>query len=652
MNAVTGAPYVGVATGGLDGALTLTPLTIPVDDIKGNAAPESVVSPLTEMTEDMLRKLYDYLYGRLQAGSTVRNRRIRRYAKIDRLVATWQKLDKKESERENIEDQTGKQMALPFNLPVLASHLNDMVSYFSEALAPISNPFFSASGNEDATEMLNKLNRDAIARDYYSELALTLRALLKYNVGGMTVTWESGQDTDRLPGNVGNYWKSIDMYNALWDPAIRNPTKIAKGAEWAAMVSMENRLTLMKNALSGKWVGLESLLSQEGESAHRSQLYKEAAMEATFGEDGQDSKSSTSRTSSQLDWDSYGLGLTSDFGADVDGFEVVDMFCWLVPAQFGLLTEAERKELADAGRNPDAYLELWRFKVIPSHGIVSAEVALDRKMALEKEHNEIPFYLSYLTQDQLGEAQRSFMELMRGFQRFSSAMFNIYIAGMRKNVWGVKGVDPTMFDTSKIKEGDTAAVLESKQPGRDVRSGIMTLDSSTGADGAMQAVGQTLDLKNSFFPSQSLPSQIAGIDRAVSSQVTTVVQGATRSLRMVLRTVDSSLMLPTRLQAYRNLKRYDADGMEKVTDEMVSKMLGSGIESIEAERVTEALWNLLQSIIQNVESMQIFSVPLILSYLSRVMNLSVDLGQFAKQQAAPAGTPPEGGAPPAAAPAA
>lgn len=121
---------------------------------------------------------------------------------------------------------------------------------------------------------------------------------------------------------------------------------------------------------------------------------------------------------------------------------------------------------------------------------------------------------------------------------------------------------------------------------------------------------------------------------------------------MVLRTVDSSLMLPTRLQAYRNLKRYDADGMEKVTDEMVSKMLGSGIESIEAERVTEALWNLLQSIIQNVESMQIFSVPLILSYLSRVMNLSVDLGQFAKQQAAPAGTPPEGGAPPAAAPAA
>ena len=230
-------------------------------------------------------------------------------------------------------------------------------------------------------------------------------------------------------------------------------------------------------------------------------------------------------------------------------------------------------------------------------------------------------------------------------------MYNIYVAGMRSNVWGVKGVDPTMFDTSRLRKGDTAVVLESKQPGRDVRSGMLTMDNSAGVENVMGVVAQTLELKNQFFPSQALPSQIAGMDRAVKSQVTTVVQGAQRSLRMLLRVLDSSLMLPTRLAAFRNLKRNDGQDIDAMTDEDVAKLMGSGIESMESERVSEALWNLLHAVIQNSESMQTFDVPKILTYLSRVMNLSVDLGMFVRQQqpvvAAPEGgnQPPAGAAP-------
>jgi hypothetical protein len=271
---------------------------------------------------------------------------------------------------------------------------------------------------------------------------------------------------------------------------------------------------------------------------------------------------------------------------------------------------------------------------------------MDRKKLLQGEMVELPIYLSFLTRDQLKEAQRSFMELMRGFQRFSSAMYNIYIAGQRKNVWGLKVADSTAIDTTQLKNGDVTGVIHTKQPGRDVRSALMQLDSNSGVENALQSVDSSLNLKDKFFPSQAMPAAVAGIDRAVKSQVNTVVQGATRSMRTLLRTLDSSLMLPTRMGGYRNLKRNDPVGIEELTDEDVAKLMGSGIESMEAERVSEILWQLMYAIIQNQEAMQVFNVPLILTYLGRVGNLSVDLGSFARQPPPPpAGVEGQPGAP-------
>jgi len=98
-------------------------------------------------------------------------------------------------------------------------------------------------------------------------------------------------------------------------------------------------------------------------------------------------------------------------------------------------------------------------------------------------------------------------------------------------------------------------------------------------------------------------------------------------------------MLPTRLAAYRNLKKWDKTGIESLNDEEVAKVLGSGIESMESERIAEALWQLMYAIIQNQESMERFDVPDMLTYISRVQNLSVDLGRFYRQQQQPAVDP-------------
>lgn len=176
----SGAKFVGVAVGGDGPAAPMQPIKLERESV---VAAENLTadtrSPLLDMTEDEIQCLTEYLVGRLNNGSKVRDRRVRRYGKIDQSISTWQKLDSEDSKRKLMEEVNGKAQSIPFNLPILASQLDDMTSYFAEALAPVSNPFFSSSGDEVTKQLLDKLNRDALRRDYYGELAKSIRALLK-----------------------------------------------------------------------------------------------------------------------------------------------------------------------------------------------------------------------------------------------------------------------------------------------------------------------------------------------------------------------------------------------------------------------------------------------------------------------------------------
>ena len=163
-----------------------------------------------------------------------------------------------------------------------------------------------------------------------------------------------------------------------------------------------------------------------------------------------------------------------------------------------------------------------------------------------------------------------------------------------------------------------------------------------GSNGASQAFGHVdtiMGLKNNLFPSQALPAQVAGLDRAVTNQVTAVVHGAQRGLRMSLRLVDQSIFLPARLETARNLSRFEplAAANTEIDDETLAKQLGSGIESLESERITEALWRLLMSIVQNQEAMQTFDVSKIMMYLAQVLRINEDFSTFVRQAPQPQG---------------
>lgn len=631
-----GAQHVGANVAGVDSSV-FKPIQIDERLVKQMEAVGDVRSPLSDMNQEMKDKLLNYLLGRISAGVNARDSRLRRFGDIDRAISTWQKLSPDDTERKRLEDVTGKTMALPVNLPILATHLDDLVSYFAEAIAPLANPFFSAKGDQTVKALQEEFNADATRRDYFGELCGTLRSLLKYNIGGMSVDWDKGTALDSLMAESGNRWCHLDPYNTFWDPTIKNPKLIARKAEFAGKVYTTNRIELVRKAMRGEWVNLCDMIAKSETTDSTANFYKEPAQVAGINEDGTDSRTAAGTTT--MNWAAYNLG--SAGGSVVNGFEVVELYCWLVPAQFGLLTDAERDAIQNGPTqmHPDGFIELWRFELMKDR-VLSATPAIKREDFIGSEPVEIPYYITYMTQDQLREAQRSTMELMKGFQSFASNMYNIFVQGMRKNVWGLVGYDQTMFDMSQLPKGEVVGVIPMRGiPGRDARAGLMQVSGATGVESAMGVVSSTLQLKDQLFPSQAMPNQVAGMDRAIKSQVATVVQGSQRALKTILRIMDSGLLLPSRIEAFRNYKRNKIAAAANVSDEVFSKLLGSGLESMEAERVSDALWQLLYAIVQNSESMQVYDVPKLLTYIGNVGNLSVDMSQFVRQQATPESAP-------------
>jgi len=612
------------------------------------AAAQSENPALAILSQAHKDALTNHLRARLENGQRARSKWVHRYRKIDRAISTWQRLNPEDSQRKLKESAEGLPQAIPFNLPIMAAHLTDMTSYFAEALAPISNPFATSSGDQHLLTLTRRLNKDALARDYYGELVLTVRSLLKYNLGGLWVAWDKGAGKGVGTRGVleeGNTWRGLDLYNTYWDPTISDPTQVSHSAEWAATTRLTNRIEIARRSVAGEWTGTDKLVG--GESTDRKPALKlwqnpSAAVPGTTGEDAVSRPGDSVRTLGEdVAWGEYGLG--SNAGEPTNrSFELTTMYCWIVPKQFGLIPRGVAKQMRDSGLDPNVFLQLWRFEIIDGSEIVSAHPAVDPQRVLSGEDSEhIPFFLSYFTRDQVGEVQRSMMELMQGFQRFASSMYAVYVSGLRANVWGLKVFDPSMIDGERLRSGETAGVIPTMKAGVDVRAALAQVGTNSGVQEALQAVDTGLGLKNQLFPSQALPNQIAGMDRAVTSQVATVVQGAQRGLRMLLRLLDSSLMLPARMEAVRNLARHEglAEAVE-IKDEDVAKTLGSGIESMESERIAEHFWRLMTAIIQNQESMQLFNVPELMAYLGRLMNLGVDMASFVRQQPESSTQPP------------
>ena len=617
------------------------------------------ISPIFP-NEDSHDRLLEYLERRLKVENVTRPARLMRYMRIDRFISTWQRLSNEDSQRATKQEMDGVPQAISINLPVIHTHVDDMVAFFCAVFAPSSGNFFAnpdKSMQASVQELMDKLNGDAKIHKYFKNLGKMIRSLLKYNMGGFSVEWVSRADpfradpTEQTEG--ANKATALDLYNFMWDQSVPDPADIRTDAEWTAQVYYRNRKWLIDRQDRGTYQGLEKIIDEHSQLNNGAQAlyYKHPPYAA--GLNSRDTKTAVGNNAT-VDWTRYGASLQSDSTTEINGHEIVVMYCWLNPSQFGLISKPG--ERTDAVENSVTY-QLWRFEIVDMRVIatgapVQAETNVGSDTAGETRVPEIPIYAGFLNQDDMGVAQRSVAELLQPFQTYGSFLLNSNVIGTRASTYGVQIYDPSGVDMTTIPEGEVVARIPSKQPGRDVRSMISDFRPAQDVKTPLDSLQVLLSLVKEFFPAQAMPSQVAGIDRAIQSQVASVLQGINRRLHMLVRLIDSDILQPSRFALYLNIARAGQVQLAGVTDETAAKVMGSGLAQLNREIAEQGMRQLLLTLIQNPNTAQGIDILGLINYWSSMLDISTDLSQFAKQPApaAPAPGPTPGEAPAGAVP--
>ena len=600
-------------------------------------------------------KLCLYIRQRLYDGKYGRDQRLNRMAEIDKDVAGWMRLNDGDLARQKKRQRDGSPQSVDVNLPLSFVHIDDMMTYFAQTFAPTQGMFYQTGKPDeqtDAKQIVTIMNNHAIYAGYYREVLLGIFSCLKYNVGGYIVNWskESGpklvresDGSDRLTSELrwqGNRLEAIDNYNFFYDRQV-HPTKIFCEAEYAAVAKTKSYYWLQNKASQGLYYNVDEALT-EYKGLTEWLYYVDPPMQAHFAQD----------QSGGTDWKAILSG--SDPLMQGNGFELVEMYIKLNPTEFGLAKGSERSRY-----------EIWRFTLLNDKFIIDATY-------MNNIHGYLPFFMGLINDDLMTTATKSVAEILSPLQNFASSLLNTHVKANRKNLWGTTYYDPTMIDLKSVPGGEVSGTipLNPAAYGKDIRTMIYHDNKVLDSKQTLQDLEGVMGLIDKFFPTQSMPSQIASIDRAIDSQVAAVQQGTNRRQQKAARLLDETIFRPIRSSMYYNIIQYQPDGQE-VTDYFTGKpqvidleslrqtdlpfIIGQGLKAIDRQYVAQQMQKLIFALIQAPQTAQGVDLLGMIDYWTSMIDIDIDMTQFKTQPqpgvtpgaegAAGAGAPAAGGAP-------
>ena len=587
--------------------------------------------------------LLEYLQERLTVGKMQRDGRLERMCQIDRDVAGWMQLSDEDRKRKAEKAKTGTPAALQMNLPLTFVHLDDMMTYFAATFSPNRGMFYHTGKPDEAqasSQIVTLMNNHAIYAGYYRETLLTCLNVMKYNLGGFEVNWATDSGPKLAKNNEGNdvltvetKWQgnrigALDMYNTFWDPSV-HPTKLAVEGEWCAKTEMRSHYWLKSKAAAALFFNVEDLLEKDS-GLSQTVYYRNPPQAAKLTED---------QMTASFDYSSW-FSETPDY-AQSSGFELTTVYIKLNPTEFGLI-EGRDKQLRSR-------YEIWRFTICNNERIIDATY-------MNNIHGNLPFFFGVINDDLMGQSQKAVSEIITPLQDFASFLLNIHVQSNRKNVWGLTVYDPTVVDLGAMPPGEVNAKIPVKASGygKDLRQAIWTNQTQLDTKQTLGDLEAVMGLINQFFPTQSLPSQIASIDRAVDSQVAAVQQGANRRMHKTARLLDDTLFRGMRFACYYNIVQYQPDnatvndfyGREVTIDLSTLRqtdlpfIIGQGLKALDRQAAASALQNLIYALIQNPMAAQRIDLIALIDYWTNMLDIDVDMTKFHLQQGTPSQTGP------------
>lgn len=579
-------------------------------------------------------KLLRYVQDRLLIGKEVRDSRISRYAQIDKDVAGWLRLSEEDKKRQEEHQKNGTPQAIATNLPLNFVHLDDMMTYYAQTFSPNRGMFYHTGkpGEVDAAnQIVTLMNNHAIYGAFYRQTLLSIFSILKYNLGGFHTYWSKdfGPKLQRNPQTqldevtdvvvwAGNKLDALDMYNTFWDPTV-HPVNLYKDGEWAARTFIRSHYWLKNKCSKAMYFNCDEELENDGGISDCT-YYRHPPSEANLSAD--ESTSATNWVSVLREVPGY---------ATSTGFEMTEVYIKINPNDFGLIPG----NTTDRARR-DRY-EIWRITILNDRKVIECTY-------MNNVHGFLPFFFGLSNDDVMGEAAKSTAEIIQPLQNFASFLLNAHIAGNRKNLYGTTFYDPSMVEYDKVPAGEVAArvPLKASAYGRDIRTMVFHDNNTLDTKQTMSDLKDVLAVIDQFFPTQSLPSQIAGIDRAVDSQVAAVQQGANRRQHKGARLLDDSLMRPMRFSMYYNIVQYQDDGvevtdfyggtttidLEKLRATDLPYIIGQGLKAIDRQAAVSALQQVIFALIQNQVAAAQTDIMGLIDYWTSMMDIDVDMNQF------------------------
>ena len=597
-------------------------------------------------------KLLEYLKARLNSDKKNRDSRVSRYSQIDRDVAGWMRLSEEDRKRRMEHERTGKNQATSMTLPLTWVHLDDMMTYYAQTFAPNRGMFYHTAkpgDSNDAADIVTLMNNHAVYCGYYRQLLLTIFSILKYNLGGMSTYWatefgprlvaaEDGtSQIEPAPVFSGNKVKSFDMYNTLWDPSVE-PASVYKDGEWCATVEMKSHYWLKNKCLEGMYFNCEEHLDGTRES--------DTTVTTWYTDPPVESKLETDETKGES-W--YSILSGSASYALQGSFELTEIHIRINPNDFNLIP-GNREVRARRNR-----YEVWRFTILNNEKVIDCT-------PMNNIHGWLPAFFGLANDDVMRQSAKSPAEILNPMQEFASFLLNAHVAANRKNLYGTTFYDPSRIDYASIPEGEVAARIPIKPQGygADIRTMVYHDNNVLDTKQTLGDLQGMMDLVNQFFPTQSLPAQIAGIDRAVDSQVAAVQQGANRRQHKGARLLDDTLMRPLRFAMYYNIVQYQEDGadimdyhgnsskidLSKLRTTNLAYVIGQGLKAIDRQAMASQLQGMFFALIQAPAAGQQVDIIKILDFWTSMMDIEASMEDFRlpQQPVGPDGQPVQPGA--------
>lgn len=582
-------------------------------------------------------RLLHYIQQRLWYGKEERDTNLARFVRMDKKMAGWLRLSREDKIREQQQDDEGDPLVTKMNLPLAWVHIDDIMTYFAQTFAPNRGMFYHTATPDDtaqAAQIVVKMNNDAIQSGAYREILQGLFALLKYNQGGYLVNWTREEGPVLVQTEVGgepqvdmqtrwqgNKMVALDNYNVFKDPSVPLHRLHVDG-EFVAHADLRSHYWLQARAAAGFFYNVEDILNGDEETSTLT-YYKHPPQEAQFN----------SEDATGTDWVSI-LSESSGY-IKASGYELVTIYLRINPTEFGLIPGGK------GVRNARNRYEVWRFTLLNDKTIIEAT-------HMNNIHGYLPCFMGTMNDDVMGQAQRSVGEILTPLQDFASFLVNTHVAASRARLYGTTVYDPSMIDLDKIPKGEVAARVKVKPTayGKDIRAFVWQLNSDMDTERTLADLEAVMGLVNQFFPTQSLPSQIASIDRAVDSQVAAVQQGANRRQQKAARLLDDTIFRNVRFAMYYNIIQYAAEN-EEVTDVFTGKtvnldiaslrqsnlpfIIGQGLKAIDRMAAAGMLQNLIFALIQAPQAAQGLDVLGLIDYWTSMIDIDIDMKQFRLQ---------------------